>query len=37
MAEAYAVRVLDALRPGQSATVRNHDGTRILAEPANLA
>jgi ADP-ribose pyrophosphatase YjhB (NUDIX family) len=35
MAEAYAVRVLDALRPDDATTVRNHDGTRVLAEAAD--
>jgi ADP-ribose pyrophosphatase YjhB (NUDIX family) len=32
MAEAYAVRVLDALRPDRGAAIRNHDGTHVLAE-----
>jgi len=33
MTEAYAVRVLDAIRPDQSTSVRSHDGIHILAEP----
>ncbi len=36
MAEAYAIRVLDALQPGQVAEVRNYDGTNVLAAPPNL-
>ena len=35
MAEAYAVRVLDALQPGQATTVRTHDGVHILDDPAD--
>jgi 8-oxo-dGTP pyrophosphatase MutT (NUDIX family) len=35
MTEAYAVRVLDALRPDQGTNVRNHDGIHVLAEPAD--
>jgi 8-oxo-dGTP diphosphatase len=35
MAEAYAVRVLDALQPGQTASVRTHDGIHIVPEPAD--
>jgi 8-oxo-dGTP diphosphatase len=30
MTEAYAIRVLDALRQDHVTTVRNHDGTRLL-------
>lgn len=37
MAEVYAVRVFDALRPDHAATVRNHDGTRLLTEPDDHA
>jgi hypothetical protein len=33
MAEAYAVRVLDALRFDPTASVRAHDGTRVIPEP----
>jgi len=33
MAEAYAVRVLDALRLDPTASVRAHDGIRVLTEP----
>ena len=29
-AEAYAIRVLDALQPNAAPAVRHHDGTRIL-------
>ena len=33
-AEAYAVRVLDALRDEPGPAVRQHDGTRVLDTPA---
>ncbi len=33
MAEAYAIRVLDALRSDQTTAVRNHDGIHVLGEP----
>jgi ADP-ribose pyrophosphatase YjhB (NUDIX family) len=33
-AEAYAVRVLDALRDQPGPAVRQHDGTRVLDTPA---
>jgi 8-oxo-dGTP diphosphatase len=33
MTEAYAIRVFDALQPGQATTVRTHDGVHILAAP----
>jgi ADP-ribose pyrophosphatase YjhB (NUDIX family) len=32
MTEAYAVRVLDALGPDHTTTVRNHDGLHLLAD-----
>jgi 8-oxo-dGTP pyrophosphatase MutT (NUDIX family) len=32
LAEAYAVRVLDALRADDAAVVRNHDGTRVVSD-----
>jgi ADP-ribose pyrophosphatase YjhB (NUDIX family) len=32
MTEAYAVRVLDALRTDPTATVRNHDGVHVTGE-----
>ena len=35
MTEAYAIRVLDALRQDHVATVRNHDGTRLLGGPGD--
>jgi 8-oxo-dGTP diphosphatase len=31
MAEVYAVRILDALRPDEATAVRNHDGVHVLA------
>jgi ADP-ribose pyrophosphatase YjhB (NUDIX family) len=34
MTEAYAVRLLDALRPSHETVVRNHDGTNVLVEPS---
>jgi hypothetical protein len=34
MTEAYAIRVLDALRPNHATAVRNHDGTNVLVEPS---
>jgi ADP-ribose pyrophosphatase YjhB (NUDIX family) len=34
MTEAYAVRVLDAVRPDHATAVRNHDGTNVLVEPS---
>ena len=34
-AEAYAVRILDALRPDPTAVVRNHDGVHLLTERAD--
>jgi ADP-ribose pyrophosphatase YjhB (NUDIX family) len=37
MTEAYAVRVLDALRPEPIASVRTHDGVQLLAESAQRA
>jgi hypothetical protein len=33
MTEAYAIRVLDALRLDPVAAVRSHDGAQVLAEP----
>src|SRR5262245_49612176 len=36
MAEAYAVRVLDALRPDPAAAVRTHDGVQVLGEANDL-
>ena len=33
MAEAYAVRILDALRLDPCTRVRTHDGVQVLAEP----
>jgi ADP-ribose pyrophosphatase YjhB (NUDIX family) len=35
MTEAYAIRVLDALRQDHVTTVRNHDGTRLLGGPGD--
>lgn len=32
MSEVYAVRVLDALRPGAGPHVRSHDGQRLIAD-----
>jgi 8-oxo-dGTP diphosphatase len=32
MSEAYAIRVLDAMRPDHATTVRAHDGMHVLAE-----
>jgi ADP-ribose pyrophosphatase YjhB (NUDIX family) len=32
MAEAYAIRVLDAMRPDDATTVRTHNGVQVLAE-----
>ncbi len=29
-AEAYAVRVLDALKPGSTPAIRQHDGTNLI-------
>jgi ADP-ribose pyrophosphatase YjhB (NUDIX family) len=37
MAEAYAIRVLDAIRPDSTAVVRTHDGVRLLTEPTDDA
>ncbi|MFD0886744.1 NUDIX hydrolase [Streptosporangium algeriense] len=31
--EAFAIRVLDAMRPDQPPAVRHHDGTRLLTNP----
>jgi 8-oxo-dGTP diphosphatase len=31
MSEAYAVRVLDAYRPGGTPSIRDHDGVRLIA------
>ena len=36
-AEAYAVRVLDALRDESGPAVRQHDGTHVLDTPTRLA
>jgi ADP-ribose pyrophosphatase YjhB (NUDIX family) len=35
-AEAYAVRILDALRDETGTSVRQHDGTHLLDTPARL-
>jgi 8-oxo-dGTP diphosphatase len=32
MTEAYAVRVLDALQPDRTTSIRNHDGTHVVAD-----
>jgi ADP-ribose pyrophosphatase YjhB (NUDIX family) len=37
MVEAYAIRVLDALRFESATTVRTHDGVHLLANPAEHA
>ncbi|MGA5821779.1 NUDIX hydrolase [Kitasatospora sp. NPDC094028] len=34
MAEVYAVRMLDALRPGAAPAIRTHDGRHLLGESA---
>ena len=37
MTDAYAIRVLDALRPDPAASVRTHDGVKLLTEPGSGA